>query len=106
MARELDQRIAADERRGVIAAWHDESHLNRYIIDRKDVQVLPPSFCFPVGWEGQFPELIRLREKTEIVGEAAFKGWGARADQSALAVAKTMAGRAARRVVRSVRRGG
>ena len=60
----------------IIATWHDESHLNRYIIDRTDVRILPPSFCFPVEWDGNYPELIWLRKKTDVIDEAAFKGWG------------------------------
>lgn len=36
LCRELKRRIDDDERRGVMALWHDESHLNRYVYEHKD----------------------------------------------------------------------
>lgn len=101
LARELDRRIIQDSEHGVIATWHDESHLNRYIIGRSDVRVLDPAFCYPVGWDGDYPEIIRLRAKTELIGEASFKGWGASSSRSARALSR--AKRLARAVLRRFR---
>lgn len=39
--------IDEDDRRGVVARWHDESHLNRQLIDDPPSTVLSPSYCFP-----------------------------------------------------------
>lgn len=50
MCKKLDKRIETDASNGVIALWHDESHLNRYIIDNPDYKLLSWSYCFPQGW--------------------------------------------------------
>lgn len=47
----LDARIRRDLQRSVIALWHDESQINRYILFRKDFRVLTPAFCYPEGWD-------------------------------------------------------
>ena len=45
----LDAQIARDEQKGVTAAWHDESHWNRHLVDwdpeRSPLRVLPPIYC-------------------------------------------------------------
>ncbi len=49
--RELSQRIAAavdrDAMRGVVARFHDESHLNRCLIDTPPFLTLSPAYCHP-----------------------------------------------------------
>ncbi len=48
LSRELDRRIKADLAEGIIALWHDESHLNRYLIDHKQqVHTLGPEYACP-----------------------------------------------------------
>ena len=42
--------IESDRSRGVIANWHDESHLNRIAAERKGTAVLGPEFCFASGY--------------------------------------------------------
>jgi histo-blood group ABO system transferase len=50
---------------GYIAKWHDESHLNRYLIDNPPKVILDPSYCFPKGvtWAENNPykKYIKLR---------------------------------------------
>lgn len=46
---------------GVIAKWHDESHLNRYFVDNPPTVILSPSYCFPENWDLPFvPKLLAL----------------------------------------------
>ena len=47
MAKELANDIEADERNGVTAIWHDESHFNRYLSANLPAKVLGPEYCYP-----------------------------------------------------------
>jgi Glycosyltransferase family 6 len=48
MIKTLYRRIQEDLAEGVIAVWHDESHLNKFFIDNRPlVKTLDPSFAFP-----------------------------------------------------------
>ena len=42
--------ITADRAAGVVARWHDESHLNRYLIDHPPTVELSPAYCYPEEW--------------------------------------------------------
>ena len=44
---ELRRSVERDNRRRVVASIHDESHLNRYLLDRQDVRVLSSAFIYP-----------------------------------------------------------
>lgn len=51
MTKELETKINKDLENGVIARWHDESHLNRYLVDLqnkgKTPLILDPSYLIP-----------------------------------------------------------
>jgi len=46
MAEKLAKNIETDYSNGVIAIWHDESHLNRYFINNRPTNILSPSYCY------------------------------------------------------------
>ena len=46
MSKVIAERVTDDLQRGVIALWHDESQLNRYLIDNPPTLSLTPSYCF------------------------------------------------------------
>ena len=46
MSEVIKNRIDEDLEKNIIAVWHDESHINRYLIDNKP-KVLSPSYCYP-----------------------------------------------------------
>ena len=48
--RAMDASIADDERRGIMAWWHDESHWNRYLIDHPPTVELSHEYMCPQQW--------------------------------------------------------
>ncbi len=44
----LSANISEDEKNGVMAEWHDETHWNKYISEgRSEVKILSPAYCMP-----------------------------------------------------------
>ena len=72
MIEELNRRIDVDDRQGVVARWHDESHMNKYFVERNDkVLTLHPGFAQPeTGYDhirSQFPtKMIHLSKNDGI----------------------------------------
>ncbi|HIE84912.1 MAG TPA: hypothetical protein EYQ00_14210 [Dehalococcoidia bacterium] len=51
MAEVIRANIDADYEKQIVAVWHDESHLNRYLVSNQDiVKTLMPSYCYPESW--------------------------------------------------------
>ena len=46
MSEVISKRVDEDLKNGVIALWHDESHMNRYLIYNPPTLSLTPSYCF------------------------------------------------------------
>jgi histo-blood group ABO system transferase len=46
MTKKILKDIETDFSNGIIAVWHDESHMNRYFIDNKPTKILSPSYCY------------------------------------------------------------
>lgn len=71
LARCLSQRTEADYARNVIALWHDESHLNRYMIDYPGkFRVLSPAYLYPQDWKLPFDRKIQMRDKSKWGGHS------------------------------------
>ena len=47
MAETISNNVNVDFSNGVVACWHDESHMNRYLIDNPPTVELTPSYCYP-----------------------------------------------------------
>jgi histo-blood group ABO system transferase len=62
MARTLAGRIDRDLEQGLIAVWHDESHLNRYFIDHPPL-ALDPRYCYPENAKLPFPKILLALDK-------------------------------------------
>lgn len=67
LIRELNQRIQDDYERGVVAVWHDESHLNRYIIEHTNYRLLSPSFGYPEEEQIPFEMYLMVSEKRKRI---------------------------------------
>lgn len=49
MSHEISSNIDNDHERGIIAVWHDESHLNEYVTrpeNLTNLKIMVPSYCF------------------------------------------------------------
>jgi hypothetical protein len=64
--------VNADGTRDLIAVWHDESHLNRYLAGRPPDVTLSPSYCYPEDdryyrrkvWPERYePKIVALRKR-------------------------------------------
>jgi histo-blood group ABO system transferase len=55
--------IREDQSKGVIAIWHDESHLNRYFIDNHPTLILSPAYCYPENWKLSFEKKLLALDK-------------------------------------------
>jgi histo-blood group ABO system transferase len=49
MSKTIAENVNKDLNNNIIAVWHDESHLNRYLIDNQPTIILPPMYCYPEG---------------------------------------------------------
>lgn len=70
MSESIVNNIEKDFNNNIIAEWHDESHMNRYLIDNPPTIELNPSYCFPEaafynpqGWHVPFEPKILALEK-------------------------------------------
>ena len=69
MINHLESRVAMDNDNGIIAIWHDESHLNRYAVDTSiRIKVLGPEYGFPEDWNLPFNPKIMIRDKRKHGG--------------------------------------
>jgi len=65
MIEELKNAVQEDLDNGIIAAWHDESHLNRFFSDNEEkVVTLNPGFAYPEMWELPLPKFIIHKDKS------------------------------------------
>jgi len=68
MAKKISNDIEIDYSRGIIAIWHDESHMNRYFIDNPPTKILDPSYCYGESMRIPFErKLIALDKNHEEI---------------------------------------
>lgn len=74
----LNERIIDDLNKGIIAKWHDESHINCMLIKMNNYRLLPMAYAYPSGCEvpgetiiacvdkGSYPEVTGVKEKKDF----------------------------------------
>lgn len=62
MCETLKENIAKDLYKNIIAEWHDESHMNRYMIDNPPSLILSPDYAMPEKWVGVKKEKTIVKE--------------------------------------------
>lgn len=72
----LDDLTNEDLSNDIIAVWHDESFLNRYILDRTDVQVMGRQYLYYEEYIYPWKPVILLRDKAKYLNKnnGRFKG--------------------------------
>lgn len=70
----LKKNIERDLNHNVIAVWHDESHINRYVADHNNYRILGPEYCYPEGWDLPFQQKILVRDKANYINVHKIKG--------------------------------
>ncbi len=63
MSREILSCIDEDSSKGIVAEWHDESHMNRYMKDNPPTVELSPSYCYPESWPLPFEKRLLALDK-------------------------------------------
>jgi len=61
MSDTICKNINSDLENNIVAVWHDESHLNKYLSNYDNIRMLDPSYCFPEAlWAKDLPFRKRL----------------------------------------------
>ena len=74
MMRELRDNINKDLLNGVIAIYHDESHINSYIVRHNDVIIRGAEYCHPDGWALPVAQKIMVMYKGNVIEADHIKG--------------------------------
>lgn len=70
MSETIVENVEKDFENGIVAVWHDESHMNRYLVNNPPTLELTPSYCYPeavrfnpMGWNVPFePKIVALEK--------------------------------------------
>ena len=65
----ITKNIDIDDRNGIVAIYHDESQMNRYMIDNPPAKILSPAYCFPGPAHIRFPERWHMPHPSKFVAK-------------------------------------
>lgn len=66
LIKDLDSATKKDLEKGIIALWHDESHLNKYMLDKKPL-IVTPEYGFPEGMPFNQENLAEFKNNIKIL---------------------------------------
>lgn len=69
LIKDISLRIQKDLSKGIIARWHDESHLNKYLLERS-VKILTPQYGYPEGFDLDLIPKIIILDKGKFGGHS------------------------------------
>jgi hypothetical protein len=69
LIKDINRNIYEDLGKNIIAIWHDESHLNKYLLGKK-IKILGTEYGYPQGAELPFKPKIIILEKGRFGGHA------------------------------------
>lgn len=69
---QCNSQIVEDDRKGILAVHHDESHLNKYLSER-NIKILSTAYGQPEEWHNIHSPKIIFRSKYKLFGEGIYK---------------------------------
>jgi len=64
MAEQIIKNVDIDDENEIIAVWHDESHLNKYVFENQSkFSYFEPEYCYPENWNLPFDKKIIALDK-------------------------------------------
>lgn len=81
LIRTLRNNIKADLAKHVVALWHDESHLNHYMLN-KNPKILSPAYGYPEGCTLPFHPKLIILDKMKYGGHGFLRGTEQKANES------------------------
>lgn len=63
LARSCKAGVDIDNAKGIVAVWHDESHMNKYFFRNPPKTILSPSYCYPESLHLPFPKKLLALDK-------------------------------------------
>lgn len=73
LIKDLQRNIDEDYKNGIVALWHDESHINKYILEHK-YKLLGPEYMSPEEKEMPFEKIVIVRDKNKYGGHDFLRG--------------------------------
>jgi histo-blood group ABO system transferase len=67
MSESISNNIDIDYSNGIIAVWHDESHMNRYFIDNPPTKILDPGYCYGETMNISFHKKLLALDKNHSI---------------------------------------
>lgn len=92
MINELNDNIDKDYENNIIALWHDESHINKYILNHK-YKLLPASYMAFDEKEMPFEKKVIVRDKEKYGGHEFLRGEKVKLSKKIKKLIKKMIGR-------------
>ena len=62
------KQVDSDLEKKFISRWHDQSYLNRYLIDHPPTCVLDPTYCYPEDWQVEFSKKVVVSRTSRKIG--------------------------------------
>ena len=69
MSETINYNTDRDFSNNIVARWHDESHINRYILNHS-YKILSPAYAYPEGADLPFECNVKIRDKNKYGGHA------------------------------------